>query len=120
MNILLRNDIDDLNSKEFKKFLECREAFYLRGMKNKNQEIFVKRMAKGEKIIARISSVIDVKEKVKIEILKISRKEKGIKEEILFEESFFTNYHEKTQFHDFHGFIIYRIIKLFLRDYLKL
>ncbi|PVX11104.1 hypothetical protein DDV74_09075, partial [Campylobacter jejuni] len=72
MNILLRNDIDDLNSKEFKKFLECREAFCLRGMKNKNQEIFVKRMAKGEKIIARIPSVIDVKEKVKIEILKIS------------------------------------------------
>ncbi|EAH5476052.1 hypothetical protein K6D04_001662 [Campylobacter jejuni] len=120
MNILLRNDIDDLNLKEFKKFRECEEAFRLRGMKNKNQEIFVKRMAKGEKIIARISCVMDVKEKIKIEILKISRKEKGIKEEILFEESFFTNYHEKTQFHDFHGFRIYKIIKLFLRDYLKL
>ncbi|WP_335780242.1 hypothetical protein [Campylobacter coli] len=119
MNVLLRNDIDDLNSKEYKKFLECKKAFHLRGM-NKNQEIFVKRMTKGKKIIARISSVIDVKEKIKIEILKISRKEKGIKEEILFEESFFTNYHEKTQFHDFHGFMIYKIIKLFLRDCLKL
>ncbi|WHN15830.1 hypothetical protein QMK15_05640 [Campylobacter jejuni] len=118
MNVLLRNDIDGLNLKEYKKFLEYKKAFHLRGM-NKNQEIFVKRMTKGEKIIARISSVVDVKEKVKIKILKISRKEKGVKEEILFEESFFTNYHE-TQFHDFHGFRIYRIIKLFLRDRLKL
>lgn len=88
MNILLRNDIDDLNSKEFKKFLECKEAFRLRVMKNKNQEIFVKRMAKGEKIIARISSVIDVKEKVKIEILKISCKEKGIKKKFYSKKVF--------------------------------
>ncbi|XAU24238.1 hypothetical protein WHQ21_01725 [Campylobacter jejuni] len=88
MNILLRNDIDDLNSKEFKKFLECREAFCLRGMKNKNQEIFVKRMAKGEKIIARISSVIDVKEKVKIEILKSLAKKKGLKKKFYSKKVF--------------------------------